>query len=75
MANVTHAVVTDITPNRCTVQHTGSVESCYEFMGNDTDGNGFQRILEIVGGELEVGERAWHRDGIVSPQFSETSVG
>jgi len=66
MSAVTHAVVTDITPNRCTVQFVGSLDECYEYMGDDSDGNGMQAILECMPGEVpEEGMRAYRLDGKV----------
>ena len=61
---VTHAVVTGITPNRCTVQFVGSHEDCYEFLVNYPDVDG--AILECSTGEVpEEGTRAYRLDGMV----------
>jgi hypothetical protein len=44
----------------------GTVEECYEFMGNDSDGDGTQGILEVNQAKIPaVGERAYWLDGTV----------
>lgn len=50
MANstVTHAVCSDITPNRCNLEFAGTYQECREWAEDNTDDT--SRIMPVAGG-------------------------